>query len=75
MPTRLISVIPAHPGHFVSIQESEAFDNPPNPWGPWREVVAWGFTESGGLVPLSLLGAPPEWANHKIEGPDGKEIK
>lgn len=72
MSERLISVLPAEPGHLVSIKEFFAHDEPPTTWGPWVPVLAWGFSEWGGPIPITLKGQPPEWAECRIKTPDGK---
>lgn len=74
MPERLISTMPAPQGYLVSVKESNNYDEPVNPWGPWRPVLAWGFTEWGEVVPLTFQGPPADWSEHRIKAPDGKEV-
>lgn len=75
MSERLISVLPAEPGHLVSIKEFSAHDEPENPWGPWIPVLAWGFSEFNGPIPITLYGQPHEWAKCAIKTPDGKIVR
>lgn len=59
-----LAVIPALPGYFVR-QNS----------GPWRTVLAWGFSSHNSRpIPISLNGIPEPYADYQIKTPEEEEV-
>lgn len=74
MYVKLISAIPAEPGHFLSTKQISAWNEPEWPWSEWAPILAWGFSEQGETIPLTLKGAPDTLDDWRIKTPDGKVV-